>query len=197
MKGFARATWIVGALLIGALLVFARPGYSRPMQSSGRATVVAATGVVYHGVNQTLLQRCLTTGQNCLVKVPGLVHCMRVYKICNQAAAANSVLSRPLVAGTPLLSKLQVLRSLGALNAGVKRATAVLMTYGSIHAKEPALAASTTVNRGRPMYLVTEWFAKPVLVNFSAPEGAPASGYVTQAQYVVDAATGRVTDWTP
>ena len=119
--------------------------------------------------------------------------------VCNQAAAAESgVLARPLAAGTRLLTVAQVLQRLGTENPNVKRATAVMTTYGTLHAKDPALAASTTINPGRPVYLVTERFVKPVLVQgLSVPNGEPGSGYVTGAQYVVDAATGQVTDWTP
>jgi hypothetical protein len=193
-----RNYWKVGVLLVGLVLAGPAVGHTFATRSSG-STAVAASGVVYHGVNQTLLQECIGKGQNCLVTVPGLVHCMRVYKICNQAAATeNGVLSRPLAAGTHLMTASQVLQRLGTANPNVKRATAVMTTYGTLHAKDPALAASTTIDPGRPVYLVTEWFVKPVLVQgLYVPNGAPGSGYVTGAQYVVDAATGQITDWTP
>lgn len=188
----------IGVLLVGVVLACSAAGLTFGARSSG-STAVAASGVVYHGVNQTLLQACIEKGQNCLVTVPGLAQCMRVYKVCDQAAAVeNGVLSQPLAASTRLMTAAQVLQRLGATNRNVRRATAVMTTYGALHAKDPALAASTIINPGRPVYLVTEWFAQPVLVqDFSAPDGIPVSGYVTEAQYVVDAATGQITDWTP
>lgn len=193
-----RKGWTAG-VLVATMVLVGGAWHGFPTRSTPQKAV-AASGVVYHGVSQTLLQACIAKGQNCLVTVPGLVHCLRVYKVCNQAAATdNGVLSRPVAAGTPLLTAPQVLLLLGATNnANVKRATALITTYGSLHAKDPALAASTIIDPGRPVYLVTEWFVKPVLVQgLSVPNGAPGFGYASEAQYVVDAATGKVTDGTP
>jgi len=125
---------------------------------------------------------------------------MRRCKVCNEAAAQNDRLAQPVPTGTRLLSASQVLSQLGvnAANKIVARATAVLTTYGTLHAKDPALAASLTINPQRPVYLVTQWFAKPVVVQVpSPPMGISVTGTVTGAQYVVDAATGQVTDETP
>ncbi len=98
-------------------------------------------------------------------------------------------------AGSPLLTARQALSAVGASNPNVKRATAIFTTYGTLHTQDAALAANVTIAPSRPVYLVTEWFTNPVLVSPPVPDGAQSSWYVTSAQYVVDAATGQVTDW--
>ena len=191
----SRTIWIAAACLGAVLLVVVGTWHAPTARSKG-ATAVAASGIVYHGVNQTLLQKCIAKDQNCLATVPGLVQCLRVYRVCNQVAAVNEgVLSAPVKAGSPLLTARQALSAVGASNPNVKRATAIFTTYGTLHTQDAALAANDTIAPSRPVYLVTEWFTNPVLVSPPVPDGAQSSWYVTSAQYVVDAATGQVTDW--
>lgn len=146
-----------GVWLAVLLLAFAGVWPTSPVGFPAPSRV-AARGVLYHGVNQAQLQQCLAQGQDCLKTVSGLSHRMRVYKVCNLAAAPNNRLAQTVPAGTNLLIASQVLRNLGVdrANKSVARATAVLNTYGALHAKDPALAASDTINPSRPGHLVTD-----------------------------------------
>ncbi len=56
-----RKFWKVGVLLVGLGLAGPAVGHTFVTWSSG-STAVAASGVVYHGVNQTLLQECIGKG---------------------------------------------------------------------------------------------------------------------------------------
>ena len=192
----SRAVWMAGLIFFGAFLLTVTGASPAVQASFTPASAAAASGVVYHGVNQTQLQECIKKGENCLVVVPGLEHCLKTYQVCNQAAAANAgILSKPVNAGSRLLTAAQVLSDLRIPNPKVKRDTVRFTTYGTLRRQDSALAANSTIAASRPVYLVTVWFAKPVLVSPPVPNGTPSSWYVTSAQYVVDAATGQVTDW--
>ena len=192
------AWWRGGILLVALNLTVAFGLMARP--SPVRASATAVSAVWYHGVNQPALQTCLAHHQNCQVTVPGLAHCMKTHRRCDAAEAASlsmsGKLTRPVKPGTRLLTRNQALKQAGANNAVVKTVTAILTTYGALHRKDPALAAATSVvvNRTRPVWLVTLTFVKPVQINAYKPSGAP-SIMATRIQVVLDAATGKMTDW--
>ena len=189
----ARLAWTVLAI---CAMGFSASGRVRaPAQQALAGGLPAA--VMYHGVNQTLLQACMAKHQNCTQTVPGLAQCMTVHRRCSCAVPQKGWLTGKVPPGTPLLTAKQVLAGNGIPGPNIKRATAVLTTYGALHRQDPALAASATISPDRPVYLVTEWFIQPEVVDISAPQGVPAQGTVTSEQLVVDAVTGQVTDYTP
>lgn len=190
-----RAIRVVGSALAGAALLMVAGVGPTATVGMARPTAVAAGGVVYDGVNQAQLQRCLAAGGDCLKTVPGLVQCLRTYHVCNQAAASRGPWSRPVAPGTPLLTAAQALGSVGVPNATVKRDTVRLTTYGALRRADPALAAQLTIAASRPVYLIQVWYRHPILSNIPAPNGADSIWYITRSAYVVDAATGQVTDW--
>lgn len=186
---------LIAVLTFGVLAVVAvsRAGDSGRLTQAGHVPQI----VMYHGVNQTLLQACMAKQQNCTETVPGLAHCMKVHRRCNNTVSRVGWLGAKVPSGTKLLTRQQVLADNGGTGSNIKRATVLLTTYGALHREDPALAASTTINPERPVYLVTEWFVKPEVVDISVPQGAPAQGMVKSEQLVVDAVTGQVTDYTP
>jgi len=191
-----RAVRAVAIALVGAAVLIAAGVGPAATPGATRPTAVAASGVVYHGVNQTQLQQCIAKGENCLKTVPGLGQCLKTYRVCNQAGATNAgPWSRPVPSGTRLLTVAQALRSVGVPNATVKRDTVRLTTYGVLRREDPALAAQLTIAASRPVYLIRVWYTHPIVSNLPVPNGASATWYVIRSAYVIDAATGQVTDW--
>ena len=165
--------------------------YWRPSRSSA----ALATADVFHGVNQQVLARCLAGHQNCATTVPGLAHCMQRHRVCNQAAARQTVpsganLARSVPAGARLLSKVAAEKGWAAQGTIT---AAILTTYGAVHHALPALAGSVIINPTRPVWVITVHFTHPGLFQGYRPSGAPPA-YVDWARVVVDAATGTMTD---
>ncbi len=70
------------------------------------------------------------------------------------------------------------------------------MTYGQLHTADPALGASSVVYPGRIIWVVTRYFPHPVTVPYdNGPAGAPATHQISAESFVIDAATGDVTDY--
>ena len=133
--------------------------YGRPSRSSA----ALATADVFHGVNQQVLARCLAGHQNCATTVPGLAHCMQRHRVCNQAAARQTVpsganLARSVPAGARLLSKVAAEKGWAAQGTIT---AAILTTYGAVHHALPALAGSVIINPTRPVWVITVRFTHP------------------------------------
>jgi len=124
---------------------------------------------------------------------PAMVACERRKSVCNPAALNRLPLIRPVPAGAALLSRTQVLSRFHHPGTMVVVART---TYGAIHRKNPALAASAVVYPGRIVWIVMEYFPRPVTVDGgNGPVGAPSTVTITAESFVVDAATGDVTDY--
>lgn len=192
-----RALWTGVVVVFAATLFLAGIFIAKPHAASGAGGSTASVPVVaiYHGVNQTLLRECISSGNNCMETVPGLARCMQIHRRCNdfQGLTGAQSLTTPVRPGTVLLTQRQALRSAGAYGTRVKGATATPTTYGQLHKIDPALAASTLVNAARPVWLVTIYFVQPIQVQSYGPVGAPPV-WATEEQLVVDAATGQTTD---
>lgn len=175
--------WIVaGAVFVGGWMI--------------RSASAATQGVLYHGVNQTLLQGCLAKGVNCTDRVPGLAQCMRARQQCNAQARASTLaggLATSVRPRTQLLTRAQALKMAGAQAGYVISDTATLTTYGVLRREDPALAASGTINGSRPVWLIILKFSKPVFVPVPVPSGAPRL-YAIEEHMIIDAATGQMTD---
>lgn len=178
-RGTARRKQAAAALLAAnALTVFTVSACSaRPhgtAQTSQPAAARSASTAVSHGTN------------------PQLVACEQRSSACERAALKKFPLNRPVPAGTPLLTRRVVLAELGLTHAS---AVATRTTYRQIRAADPALAASSVIYPSRIVWVITRFFAKPVSVpQTMGPPSAPTSITITAASYVIDAATGTMTD---
>lgn len=143
---------------------------SRPTASPARSVSAASS----HGMN------------------PKMVACERRSAVCNPAALKEFPLDRRVPAGTPLLTRQAVLSELG-LTSSIT--TARRTTYRQIQAADPALAASSIIYPARIVWVVTRFFPKPVTVPQTyGPPSAPTSIKITAESFVIDAATGDITD---
>jgi hypothetical protein len=122
-----------------------------------------------------------------------MADCERHHAICNPAALSELPLVKPARASAVLLTGQQVLarfRQPGAVLATERT------TYGQIHAADSFLAASTVVYPGRVVWVITRYFAKPVTVaDSNAPAGTAHRKTISAESFVIDAATGQVTDY--
>ncbi len=185
----ASASLVLGALAwVGSPLVH---HLGRP--KSAVAAVVSPD--VFHGVNQAALAHCIAQHQNCAAAVPGLAHCMKHYRVCNQGGAATAQsgstnLGRAVAAGAALESKAQAEKGWAQQGTITQ---AVLTTYGALHRALPSLAASLIINPTRPVWVITVDYSSPQL--FQGPQpGGFGPEYFTWVRVVIDAASGVMTD---
>jgi hypothetical protein len=121
-----------------------------------------------------------------------MVACERRSKVCNPVALRKLPLNRPAQPGAVLLTRRQVLSRLGMTGAIVAVAR---MTYGQLQAADPALAASAVIYPGRVIWVITQYFPEPVTVQYgNSPPGAPTTHKISAESFVIDVATGEVTD---
>ena len=124
---------------------------------------------------------------------PKMAACERHSSVCDPAALRSLPLYTPATPGAPLMSRRQVLSRFGLTDASVAVAR---MTYGQLHAADPALAASSVVNPARIIWVITRYFRKAVTVPYdNGPPGAPTTHKIFAESIVIDAATGDVTDY--
>lgn len=123
---------------------------------------------------------------------PKMAACERQKKVCNPAALAGLPFSGPDRQGASLITQRQLVARFGVAGSTLALART---TYGQVHAANPALAASDTVYSGRIVWLVTQYFSKPVTVHDGdGPIGASTTRKISVASFVIDAATGDVVD---
>ena len=138
---------------------------------------------------------------------PRIAACQRAGKlVCNPRGVVDKFpLARPDPAGARFLTGQEVLSRYGGLGHLRKGETveAVRMTYGRLHAVNPALASATRllVDPSRIMWAITQYFSPPIPYQPCRYDSCPSSAgppyrtiYLSASSTVIDALTGKATD---
>jgi hypothetical protein len=119
-----------------------------------------------------------------------MVACERKHAVCDQKAYDTLPLIKPdPAAGPPQLTRQRLLARYAVPGGQV---VVQLTTYGRLRRTDPALAGSATINAARAVWVITQYFPKPVVTNVASVTGKPLTDKVFS--FVIDAVTGQETD---
>jgi hypothetical protein len=167
-----------------------RPRWAWGAAGAALAAAVFALALLAHG-GPAARQASAARAAAAHAMPPAMAACERSRVDCDPAARDVFPLDRPMAPGARPLTEQQVV---GRASRRGDTVRARLMTYGQAASAFPGLAASAVIARSREVWVLTVYFAEPVLFPVSGPPGTKAARPVSAMSEVIDATTGKMTD---
>lgn len=201
----ARSRWAILCIPVAVALVTALAAWLA--QSLGDHAGAAAsvhsrshsTAHDFHGVDQSLLQKCIESKSDCLSTVPGLSACMQTHNVCYQAGAVAQQRSDRAErdSGQRISSARDALRAIGWTPSSSQPVATEETTYANAGTISPHLAASDQISRSTEVWISTQYFNPPISTVANGgygPAGSATTVTLSSVTTIVEAAGGIETD---
>ncbi len=188
----------VGAVVLTKVSRSAVISQTPRTELNGSSAAASNQGDIYHGVNQNVLQACLSAGGPCIRSVPGLAACMRTYHACNRRArqtmSHGNPLLQPATPGAPLMSEAQAIHEAAGFGPNVAGTGSEMMPYSSVSQVDPTLVGPMATST-REVWVVSVYFKQATVAGDSQLPSGDLPSAIEGYTVVIDAETGVETDY--